>query len=174
MLSPVQLFVTPWTIAHQAPLFMDFLGKNTGQEYFGLPFPTAGHLPDPGIEPESLASLTWQSGLLPLRHLASPVVYHRILNVFLYAIHRTSLLSILFIYMSVQFSSVTQSCPTLCDPINRSTPGLPVHHQLLEFTQTHVHRGGDAIQPSHPRRPSSSCPQPLPASGSFPMSQLFT
>ena len=51
---------------------------------------------------------------------------------------------------SVQFSSVTQSCPTLCDPMNRSTPGLPVHHQLLEFTQTHVLRVGDAIQPSHP------------------------
>ena len=51
---------------------------------------------------------------------------------------------------SVQFSSVAQSCLTLCDPMNRSTPGLPVHHQLLEFTQTHVHRVGDAIQPSHP------------------------
>ena len=51
---------------------------------------------------------------------------------------------------SVQFSSVTQSCPTFCDPMNRSTPGLPVHHQLPEFTQTHVHRVGDAIQPSHP------------------------
>ena len=51
---------------------------------------------------------------------------------------------------SVQFSSVTQSCPTLCDPMNRSTPGLPVHHQLPEFTQTHVHGVGDAIQPSHP------------------------
>ena len=51
---------------------------------------------------------------------------------------------------SVQFSSVTQSCPTLWDPMNRSTPGLPVHHQLLESTQTHVHRFGDAIQPSHP------------------------
>ena len=48
-----------------------------------------------------------------------------------------------------QFSSVTQSCLTLCDPMNCSTPGLPVHHQLLEFTQTHVHRVGDAIQPSH-------------------------
>ena len=46
----------------------------------------------------------------------------------------------------VQFSSVTQSCPTLCDPMNRSTPGLPVHHQLSEFTQTHVHWVGDAIQ----------------------------
>ena len=51
---------------------------------------------------------------------------------------------------SVQFSSVAQLCPTLCDPMNRSTPGLPVHHQLPESTQTHVHRVGDAIQPSHP------------------------
>ena len=50
---------------------------------------------------------------------------------------------------SVQFSSVAQSCPTLCDPMNRSTPGLPVHHQLLEFTETHVHQVSDAIQPSH-------------------------
>ena len=51
---------------------------------------------------------------------------------------------------SVQFSSVTQPCPTLCDPMNRSTPGLPVHQQLLESTQIRVHRVGDAIQPSHP------------------------
>ena len=51
---------------------------------------------------------------------------------------------------SVQFSSVAQSCPTLCNPMNRSTPGLPDHHQLPEFTQTHVHRVSDAIQPSHP------------------------
>ena len=49
-----------------------------------------------------------------------------------------------------QFSSVAQSCPALCDPRNCSTPGLPVHHQLPEFTQTHVHRVGDVIQPSHP------------------------
>ena len=61
----------------------------------------------------------------------------------------------------VQFSSVTQSCPTLCDPMNRSTPGLPVHHQLLEFTQTHVHRVGDTIQPSHPLwSPSPPAPNP--------------
>ena len=52
--------------------------------------------------------------------------------------------------ISFQFSSVAQLCPTLCDPMNRSTPGLPVHHQLPEFTQTHVHRVDDAIQPSHP------------------------
>ena len=68
-------------------------------------------------------------------------------------------------------SSVAQSCPTLCDPMNRSTPGLPVHHQLLEFTQTHAHWVSDAISSSVV--PFSSCPQSLPASGSFPMTQLF-
>ena len=52
--------------------------------------------------------------------------------------------------LSVQFCSVPQSCLTLCNPMNRSTPGLPVHHQFLEFTQTHVHRVSDAIQPFHP------------------------
>ena len=78
-------------------------------------------------------------------------------------------------YCSVQFSSVAQSCLTLCDPMNCSTPGFPVHHQLPEFTQTHVHRVSDAIQPSHPlSSPSPPVPQSLPASGSFPMSQLFT
>ena len=59
----------------------------------------------------------------------------------------------------VQFSSVAQSCPTLCDPMNCSTPGLPVHHQLPEFTQTHVHRVSNAIQPSHPL--SSTSPPAL-------------
>ena len=76
-------------------------------------------------------------------------------------------------FSSVQFSSLAQSCPTLCDPMNRSMPGLPVYHQLPEFTQTHVHRVSDAIQPSHPVVPFSSCPQSLPASESFPMSQFF-
>ena len=77
-------------------------------------------------------------------------------------------------YLDVQFSSVTQSCPTLCEPMNCSTPGLPVHHQLPELTQTHVCQVSDSIQPSHPL----SCPSP-PAPNpsqhqSFPMSQLFT
>ena len=74
---------------------------------------------------------------------------------------------------SDQIKSVAQSCPTLCDPMNCSTPGLPVHHQLPEFTQTHVHRVSDAIQPSHPL-PS---PSPLAPNSSqhqsFPISQLF-
>ena len=60
----------------------------------------------------------------------------------------------------LQFSSVAQSCPTLCDPMNRSTPGLPVHHQLLEYTQTHVHWVSDAIQPSHPLLSPSPAPNP--------------
>jgi len=62
---------------------------------------------------------------------------------------------------SVQFSSVAQSCLTLCDPMNHSTPGLPVHHHPPEFTQTHVHRVGDAILPSHPLlSPSAPAPNP--------------
>ena len=82
----------------------------------------------------------------------------------------------IFCLCDIQFSSVTQSCLTLCDPMNRTIPGLPVHHHLLEFTQTHVHWVGDAIQPSHPLLSPSppACPQSLPASESFPMSQLFT
>ena len=69
---------------------------------------------------------------------------------------------------TVQFSSVTQLCPTLCDPMNHSTPGLPVHHQLPEFTQTHVHRVSDAIHPSH----SLSSPSP-PAPNPFQHKSLF-
>ena len=88
--------------------------------------------------------------------------------------------SIMFLYLldrtmwhCHQFSSVAQSCPTLCDPMNRSTPGLPVHHQLPEFTQTHVHWVSDAIQPSHPL--SSPSPPALNPSQhqSLPVSQLF-
>ena len=68
----------------------------------------------------------------------------------------------------VQFSSVTQSCPTHCDPMTHSTPGLPVHHQLLEFTQTHAHRVSDAIQLSHPLfSPSPPVPNPSQHQGLF-------
>ena len=68
----------------------------------------------------------------------------------------------------LQFSSVAQPCPTLCDPMNQNTSGLPVHHQLLEFTQTHAHRVGDAIQPSHPlSSPSLPAPNPSQHQGLF-------
>ena len=69
---------------------------------------------------------------------------------------------------SVQFSSVAQSCLTLFNPMNHSTPGLPVHHQLPEFTQTHVHQVGDAIQPSHAlSSPSPPAPNPSQHQGLF-------
>jgi len=74
----------------------------------------------------------------------------------------------------IQFSSVAQACPTLCDPMNRSTRGLPVYHQLPESTQTHVHWVGDAIQPSHPLSSPSPPAFNLSQHQSFPMSQLFT
>ena len=71
-------------------------------------------------------------------------------------------------FHSVQFTSVAQLCPTLCNPMNRSMPGLPVHHQLLELTQTHVHRVGDAIQLSHPlSSPSPPAPNPSQHQGRF-------
>ena len=66
-----------------------------------------------------------------------------------------------YIMRNTQFSLVTQSCPTLCNPMNRSMPGLPVHQQFPEFTQTHIHRVSDAIQPSHPlSSPSPPAPNP--------------
>ena len=76
-------------------------------------------------------------------------------------------------YQAIQFSSIAQSCPTLCNPTNRSTPGLPVHCQLPEFTQTHVHRVDDAIQPSHPlSSPSPPAPNPSQHQGLFHESTL--
>ena len=101
----------------------------------GLPFPYPADFPHSGTKPSSPAFLADSS---PSQPLGKPIY--------------TAL---------VQFSSVAQSCPTLCDPINHSTPGLPVHRQLLKFTLTHVHRVGDAIQPSHPlSSPSPPAPNP--------------
>ena len=112
-------FVTPWTVACQVPLFMEF----SRQEYWsGLPFSSPRDHPDSGIKPAFSAI---EGGFFTTESPGQPISV-------------------------IQFSSVTQSCPTLCDPMNRSTPGLPVHHQCPEFTQTHVHRVSDAIQPSHP------------------------
>ena len=79
------------------------------------------------------------------------------------------------VLLGAQFSSVTQSCPTLCDPMNCSTPGLPVHHQLPVFTHTQIDWVSDAIQPSHPlSSPSPPAPNPSQHQGLFQWSQLFT
>ena len=143
LLTRVQLFVTPWTVAYQPPLSMRF----SRQQYWsGLPFPSPADLPNPGIEPGSPAL---QTDAIRLSHQGSPLRDQ-------------------FSSLRYQFSSVAQSCPTLCDPMNHSTPGLPVHHQFLEFTQTHVHRVSDAIQPSHPlSSPSPPAPNPSQHLGLF-------
>ena len=77
-------------------------------------------------------------------------------------------------FCTVQFSSVTQSCPTLFDPMNHSTPGFPVYHRLLEFTQTHAHQVSDAIQPSHPLLLLLLLPPIPPSIRVFPVSRLFS
>ena len=130
LFTSVQLFEILWTVAHQAPL----MGLPRQEHWGGLPFPFPGDLPDPGIEP------------------TSPVLLYckQILCLLIFNMKILLASKLIFETMSVQFSSVTQSCPTLCDPMDCSTLGFPVHHQLPEFTQTHVHRVDDAIQPSDP------------------------
>ena len=122
------------------------------QEYWsGLPFPSPEDLPDPGIKP---GSPTFRQTLYHLNHQGSlnkqtntkinkipePVRVRKVNRIGL---------------GSVQFSSVTQSCLTLCNPMDYSMPGLPVHHQLPKLAQNHVHWVGDAIQPPHPLSSSS-------------------
>ena len=115
--------------------FTSWTTREAQEHWSGYPICSPGDLPDPGIK---LGSLALQACSLPTE------------------------LSIRVMFSSVQFSLVAQSCPTLCDPMNCSTPGLPVHHQLPEFTETHVHRVSDAIQPSHPLS-SLSPPAPNPS-----------
>ena len=97
------------------------MGYPRQESWSGLPFPFQGIFPTQWWNPLLLSLLPWKADSLPL---AAPA--------------------------SIQFNSVSQSCPTLCHPMDYSTPGLPVLHQLPEFTQTHVHRVDGAIQPSHP------------------------
>ena len=138
----------PWTVARQPPLSMGFSRQG---DWSGLSCSPWGDCPNPGIEPVSLtspalagrfftASATWESHLMIYAETEG-WISNRWMG-------RTG---------KNQIRSVAQSCPTLCNPMNRSTPGLPVHHQLPEFTQTQVHRDSDAIQPSHPL----SSPSPL-------------
>ena len=113
---------TLWTIAHQGPLPIGF----SRQEYWsGSSCLPPEIYPTQGSNPSLLWLLHWQVGSLPLVPPGKPQDTKTV-------------------------SSFTQSCLTLCNPIDCSTPGFPVHHQHLEFTQTHVHRVSDAIQPSHP------------------------
>ena len=110
-----------------------------------------------GSNPLLLCLLHRQPGSLPLAPPGKPKADTALVQITLYSPSSSQLPS----DSALQFSSVAQSCPTLCNPTNRSPPGLPVHHQLPELAQTHVHRIGDAIQPSHPlSSPSPPAPNP--------------
>ena len=98
------------------------------------------------------------------------IIYHRRNTK---QLSRKILQKVLFLCFKYQFSSVAQSCLTLCNQMDGSTPGFPFHHQFLELTQTHVHRVSDAIQPSSFVIPFSSCLKCFSASGYFPLSQFF-
>ena len=124
------LFVTPWTVACQAPLSIGL----SRQEYWNeLPFPFSGYLPHPGIEPMSPAPPALAGEYFTTMPPGKPPLY-----------------SLIAYEYYNQFNSVVQSCLTLCDPMDCSTPVFPVHYQLPELVQTHVYQVGDAIQPSHP------------------------
>ena len=124
-------------------------------------YPRLGGLSNRNVLPHSWRCVCWQ-GCFPLRAVRKRSVPGPLLGLstelFMLSLsypHLQVCLQIAPFYkdsshIGFQFSSVAQSCPTLCNPMNRSTSGLPVHHQLLEFTQTHVHRVSDAIQLSHP------------------------
>jgi len=144
------LFMIPWTAAHQA----------------SLSFTISWNLP----------KFTSIASVVPSNHVNTCSVL-KVLVLHVYRIRCSWTWTLMQIetcvFSSVQFSSVAQSGPTLCDPMNRRTPGFPVHHQLPEFTQTHVHWVSDAIQPSHPPL-SPSPPASNPSQHQcFPMSQLF-
>ena len=133
LLSHIRLFPTPWTAAHRAPI--------------SIPIS------------QSLLKFMWTELVMLSNHLILCCPLLTLPSIF--PSIRVFFNNSAFCFSSVRFSSVVQSCPTLCDPMNRSTPGLPVHHQLPEFTQTHVHRVGEAIQPSHPLlSPSPPAPNP--------------
>ena len=129
----VRFFAALRTVALQFPLSMGFLR----QQYWKGGTPAYSDLPDLGIESMFFTSPAMAGGFFP-----TSATWEALLNHY-------------------QFSPVTQSYPTLCDPMNRLIPGLPVHHHLPEFTQTHFHQVRDAIQPSHPGlSPSPPAPNP--------------
>ena len=137
-LSCVWLCAPQRTIAYQAPLSREF----PRQEYWrGLPLHSPGDLLKSGVGPRSPA---FQENSLTLEPPGKPTFFVGLYCNLTFHLWRKAINS------SFQFSSVSQSCLTLCEPMNCSMPGLPVHHLLPEFTQTHVHWVGDAIQPSHP------------------------
>ena len=153
-----------YIIAQQAPLPMEYFPVRI-LEWVASPSPL--DLPDPGIKPVS-PSLAGRFFATEPPEKPLNLARDLLMLMLWFLLKHLSKAPWNSYYASVQFSSVTQSCLTLCDPMNHSTPSLPVHHQLLEFTQTHVHRVGDAIQPSHLlSSPSPPAPNPSQHQGLF-------
>ena len=152
----------PSFLFYQLGLKIFVPSKSTGCQISGLPlFPLTPACTGPFFS-EPAKHNTYQECVLQPLFLRSQI--YKVNDLLSELLQGTLLPNICPLHISsFQFSSVTQSCPTLCDPMNCSTPGLPAHHQLLEFTQTHVHRVSDAIQPSHPLS-SPSPPAPIPPS----------
>ena len=129
--SRVRLCATPQTAAHQAPPSPGFSRQ---EHWSGLPFPSPMHESEKSKWSHSVVSdSSWPHGLQPG-----------------FSVHGIFQARVLEWGAIVFSSSIAQSCPILCEPMDCSTPGLPVHRQLTEFTQTHVHASSDGIQPSHP------------------------
>ena len=152
-----------YIIAQQAPLPMEYFPVRI-LEWVASPSPL--DLTDPGIKPMS-PSLA--SRFFATEPPEKPLNLARDLLIIMlwFLLKHLSKAPWNSYYASVQFSSVTQSCLSLCDPMNHSTPSLPVRHQLPEFIQTHVHRVGDAIQPSHLLSSTSPAPNPSQHQGLF-------
>ena len=131
--SHVWLFATPWTVAPQA--LWHWILQARILEWGAIPSSRGSS------QPRDQTHMSYVSPTLAGRFFTTSITWQT--------------------GTSIQFSSVAQLCPTLCNPMNCSMPGIPVHHQLPEFTQTHVHRVSDAIQPSHPlSSPSPPAPSP--------------
>ena len=143
LLSCVQLFATPWTVAYQASLSI-----TNSQSLLKL-------LSIESVIPSNHLILCHHLLLLPsifpsIRVFSNKSALHFMWAEVLELQHQYFQRTFRIDFLSVQFSSVAQLCLTLCHPMDCSIPGFPIHHQLLEFAQTHVHRVGTAIQPSHP------------------------
>ena len=163
-LSLVRLFATPWVVAYQAPMSMGF----SRQEYWsGLPFPSPGYLPDPGIEPRSATleadTLTSEPPREAHYHIMTPFIPNYPMRSALSEVNVVTLAFFWLVSMVYSFPSfyflfllATESCLTFCDPMDCSTPGFPVLHCLLELAQTHAHWVSNAVQPSHPLLPPLS------------------
>ena len=192
LLSHVQLFTTPWTVPARLLRPWNLPGKNAGA---GCHFLLQRILPTQGSNPCLLYLLyarwilyhytTWETLVTWLVEINEFIftqnsckmeksIKRRLLREFLIYLWTPRRKTRNISSWPVQFSSVTQSYPALCNPLDYSTPGFPVHHQLLELAQTHVRWVGDAIQPSHPLSSNLLLlPSIFPSISSFPMSQFF-